>query len=105
MKRKLLIYLLCLVGGALPVFIGVTSVWVLIWNGLPYFMIVVLGRVFVCLRPAFFCASLILMVDLAFYIAMQINPRSPYLQLLSIISTLKLLLLLPLVFWFLRNRR
>lgn len=105
-KKQILAAFLCLIGIGLPILAGVTSIGALAWNIAPYFVFAILFFMKKNDWAIFPCILLMLIVDLLFYAVMKVDSHSRYLLTLSLISTLKIFLLLPIViiFNFLRNK-
>lgn len=103
---KILIALFCLIGIGLPIWMGVISIGALAWNDAPYLVFAIILFFRTNNLAIFTCVLLMLIVDLLFYTIMKVDSHSSYLLALSLISTLKIFLLLPvgIIFYFLKNR-
>lgn len=100
MRPHLVFDLICIIGCFFPILSGVTSVWVLLWGAFPYILVAALNRFMINRWVVFSCVFLLFLADFSFYMMLQISPRSNYLQLFSLVSTLKFLLILPLFLLF-----
>lgn len=103
---KILAVIFCVIGVGLPISIGVISVGALVWSSLQYFVLAIVIFLRKNSLAIFSCVLLMLMADLLFYVIMKVDSHSGYLLILSLISTLKIFLLLPIgiLYYILRNK-
>lgn len=97
MGTAMFVLLLFLTGILLPILVGVTSPLALVWSGIPY---AIYAAVFFFRKDAsiiYLCLALMLIIDAVFYGSMRFNLAENYLMLLSLLSTLKIFIPLPII--------